>query len=71
MCKQKQELTSLDVMTYPQLYIPTIAVHSLLESSAREAEAESNPVLTYLNLETTSRPSKHPLEFNFLETFKN
>jgi len=27
--------------------------------------------LTYLNLETTSRPSKHPLEFNFLETSKN
>ena len=43
MCKQKQELTSLDVMTYPQLYIPTIAVHFLLDSSAREAEAESNP----------------------------
>jgi len=43
MCKQKQEFTSLDVITYPQLYIPTIAVHSLLDSSAREAEAESNP----------------------------
>jgi len=43
MCKQKQEFTSLDVITYPQLYIPTIAVHSFLDSSAREAEAESNP----------------------------
>ena len=43
MCKQKKEFTSLDVITYPQLYIPTIAVHSLLDSSAREAEAESNP----------------------------
>jgi hypothetical protein len=27
--------------------------------------------LTYINLETTSRLSKHPLKFNFLETFKN